>query len=91
MKRIFSLFSGRCLRAAGGLRRPGRTASTAGKARPAGSAQAISIVDDLGRTVHVEAPPQRVAALIGSFADVWCLAGGADTLAATANGRLDLV
>ena len=47
--------------------------------------QAITIVDDLGRTVTVEERPQRVAALIGSFADVWCLAGGADTLAATAN------
>nr|WP_326186389.1 ABC transporter substrate-binding protein [uncultured Oscillibacter sp.] len=29
--------------------------------------------------------PQRVAPLIGSFADMWCLAGGRDTLAATAN------
>lgn len=44
----------------------------------------VSIVDDLGRTVTVQ-NPQRVAALIGSFADIWCLAGGADTLAATAN------
>ena len=47
--------------------------------------QDITIVDDLGRTVTVEERPQRVAALIGSFADVWCLAGGADPLAATAN------
>ena len=30
-------------------------------------------------------PPERVAALIGSFADVWCLAGGRDTLAAAAH------
>ena len=45
---------------------------------------AVRIVDDLGRTVTVSSP-RRVAALIGSFADVWCLAGGADTLAATAN------
>ena len=29
--------------------------------------------------------PERVAALIGSFADVWCLAGGQDTLAAAAH------
>lgn len=45
---------------------------------------AISFVDDLGRTVTAD-HPRRVAALIGSFADIWCLAGGADTLAATAN------
>lgn len=48
------------------------------------SAQSVTIVDDLGRTVTVERP-QRVATLIGSFTDVWCLAGGADTLAAAAN------
>lgn len=53
-------------------------------AQPSGEAEAISIVDDLGRTVTVDAPPQRVAALIGSFADVWCLAGGAGSLAASA-------
>mgnify|MGYP000450088430 CR=1 FL=1 len=29
--------------------------------------------------------PKRVAALIGSFADVWCLAGGKDTLVAAAD------
>jgi iron complex transport system substrate-binding protein len=29
--------------------------------------------------------PQRVAALIGSFADIWCLAGGKDSLVAAAN------
>ena len=40
--------------------------------------------DDLGREVTVS-EPQRVAALIGSFADVWCLAGGKDTLVATAD------
>lgn len=32
--------------------------------------------DDLGRTVVVSGTPQRVAALIGSLADVWLLAGG---------------
>lgn len=48
------------------------------------SETAITFTDDLGRTVTVE-PPQRVAAMIGSFADVWCLAGGKDTLVATAD------
>lgn len=36
---------------------------------------AISFTDDLGRTVTVQ-HPQRVAALLGSFAHVWQLAGG---------------
>lgn len=47
-------------------------------------AQSVTFTDDLGRTVTVERP-ERVAALIGSFADIWCLAGGQSTLVATAN------
>ena len=46
--------------------------------------QAVTFTDDLGRTVTTQ-PPQRVAAMIGSFADVWCLAGGRETLVATAS------
>lgn len=46
--------------------------------------QSVTFTDDLGRTVTVERP-ERVAALIGSFADIWCLAGGQSTLVATAN------
>ena len=46
--------------------------------------QSVSFTDDLGRTVTAE-PPRRVAALIGSFADLWQLAGGADTLVAAAD------
>ena len=45
---------------------------------------AVTFTDALGRTVTVE-QPQRVAVLIGSFADVWCLAGGKDVLVATAD------
>ena len=49
-----------------------------------GSAEGeYSFTDDLGRTVTLD-EPQRVAALIGSYADVWCLAGGCDTLVAAA-------
>lgn len=47
------------------------------------SGGAVAFTDDLGQSFEVE-PPQRVAALIGSFADVWCLAGGRDTLIAAA-------
>ena len=46
--------------------------------------QSISFTDDLDRTVTVE-PPRRVAALIGSFADIWQLAGGEGTLVAAAD------
>ncbi len=45
---------------------------------------AVTFEDDLGRTVTVE-EPKRVAALIGSFAHMWYLAGGLDSLAAAAS------
>lgn len=52
---------------------------------PAQSApEGLTFTDDLGREVTVSSC-ERVAALIGSFADVWCLAGGKDTLIAAAN------
>lgn len=44
----------------------------------------VTFTDDLGREVTVE-NPKRVAVLIGSFVDIWCLAGGADSLVAAAN------
>lgn len=36
----------------------------------------VTFTDALGREVTVEKEPERVAALIGSFADVWVLSGG---------------
>ena len=45
--------------------------------------ETVTFTDDLDREVTLE-KPSRVAALIGSFADVWCLAGGRDTLVAAA-------
>lgn len=50
----------------------------------AGESTVTFFGDDLGRELAVERP-RRTAALIGSFADVWCLAGGRDTLVAAAN------
>lgn len=38
--------------------------------------ETITFTDALGREVSVPKEPERVAALIGSFADVWMLAGG---------------
>lgn len=46
-------------------------------------AETVSFTDDLGRELTISRP-RRAAALIGSFADIWCLAGGKDTLAAAA-------
>ncbi|MGN0596006.1 MAG: ABC transporter substrate-binding protein [Ruminiclostridium sp.] len=40
------------------------------------SADAVTFTDALGREVSVEKNPDRTAALIGSFADVWQLSGG---------------
>lgn len=47
-------------------------------------AGAVTFTDDLGREVTVE-NPQRVIALISSFADIWYLAGGIENLVATTN------
>ena len=38
--------------------------------------ETVSFTDALGRNVAVNKNPKRVAALIGSFADVWLLSGG---------------
>ena len=39
-------------------------------------AEVYTFTDALGREVTIEKSPKRTAALIGSFADVWQLAGG---------------
>ena len=62
--------------------------SGCGAAEPAvtpGAEALLEFTDDLGRTVSVAEKPERVAALIGSFADIWCLAGGKDALVAAAD------
>ena len=65
MKRILILLFALCLLLAG-----------CGSAADTGvEGNAYTFTDDLGRKVTVD-DPQRVAALLGSFADVWVLAGG---------------
>lgn len=44
----------------------------------------VTFTDDLGRELTVERP-QKAAVLIGSFADIWCSAGGKDSMVATAS------
>ena len=56
-----------------------------GTTAPEPPGETFRFTDDLGREVAVPARPGRAAALIGSFAEVWCLAGGRDTLAAAAD------
>lgn len=61
----------------------------AGCASPAAAdpdAEAFTFTDDLGRTVTVE-NPRRTAALLGSFAQIWMLAGG--QVCATADDAWD--
>lgn len=41
-----------------------------------GQREGVTFTDALGRAVTVPREPKRVAALLGSFADVWVLAGG---------------
>ena len=49
--------------------------------------EGIVFTDALGREVRIEESPERVAALLGSFADVWMLAGG--TLCAAASDAFE--
>ncbi len=46
------------------------------------SALPFSFTDALGREVTINERPRRVAVLIGSFADIYCLAGGKDDIIA---------
>jgi len=52
-----------------------KEASESGDSQESQAGECITFIDDLGREVTVE-NPQRVAALLGSFADMWVLAGG---------------
>ena len=45
-------------------------------AAPASGTWPLTITDDLGREVTLEAPPQRVTVLTASYAETWLLAGG---------------
>lgn len=51
---------------------------------PEPAEETITVTDDLGCQVTI-AHPKRTAVLIGSFADVWCLSGGKDSLVAAAD------
>ena len=42
----------------------------------------VTFTDALGQTVSLQKKPERVAALLGSFADIWVLSGGSVCAAA---------
>lgn len=83
MKRLFSLIL-ICALVLSGCTPAGTGSSSPSSAGSSSEGELISFTDDLGRTVSLT-KPQRVACLIGSFADLWCLAGGKDALVAAAD------
>ena len=64
---------------------PGSATAESAPASPETAATTLTFTDDLDREVTVPANPERVAVLLGSYADVWCLAGGQDSLVAAAS------
>jgi len=93
MKRIFPALCAALLLAGCGAQTtdstaPAQTAtpeSTASSTAEAAQGTTLTFTDDLDREVTVPVEPQRVAVLLGSYADVWCLAGGTDSIVAAAN------
>lgn len=49
----------------------------------------MTFTDSLEHSVTVSQPPQRVAALLGSYAEVWLQAGGEDSLVAVTQDAFD--
>ena len=88
MKRSISLVTALCLLSLCACAAPGgRAVSPASADGEMGSS--VSFTDSLGSTITLEEAPQRVAALIGSYAETWVLAGGEDTLAAVTHDAYD--
>ena len=96
MKRIFPalcavlLLAGCGAQTAGAGTAPTATPESVATAETPATAEAASgttltFTDALDREVTVPVEPQRVAVLLGSYADVWCLAGGQDSLVAAAS------
>ena len=96
MKRIFPalctvlLLAGCGAQTAGAGTTPTATPESVATAETPATAEAaagttLTFTDALDREVTVPVEPQRVAVLLGSYADVWCLAGGQDSLVAAAS------
>ncbi len=87
MKRLFCLLAAALLLtacASSAASTPTASASAAESMSQTVETAAVIFTDDLGREVTVSSP-KRVAILLGSYADVWSLAGGKDTIVAAAD------
>lgn len=86
MKRLFCLLAAALLLTSCTSAAPASTSvpASAVSAVSTTEADAVTFTDDLGREVTVS-NPKRVAILLGSYADVWSLAGGKDTIVAAAD------
>lgn len=76
MKRLICFLVIACLLLAGCAKAPEGAGTSADAAA---EETRIRFTDDLGRELSIPRP-ERVVTLIASFADVWCLAGGAESL-----------
>lgn len=89
-RRIFSitlLFTLLMTASCGQPAQPPSQSQPADQSQPAAASSEegkITFTDALGQEFSIDRP-QRAAVMIGSFADVWVLAGGEETMAATAN------
>ncbi len=84
MKRLLPVLAAALLLAGCAGQTAGSAAPAPATASPETAAETLTFTDDLDREVTVSLRPQRVAVLLGSYADVWTLAGGGDTIAAAA-------
>ena len=77
MRRLFTVLAAAVLLLTACAPGEGDTSAPASSAGVEQSAQGTcTFTDSLGNTVELEQPPKRVAALLGSYAETWLLAGG---------------
>lgn len=66
----------------------GKQTETAAQPEQTNSNDTYTFTDALGQELTVD-HPQRVVSLMGSFSEIWVLAGGADTLVGTSSDTVD--
>ena len=80
MRRLFTVLAAAVLLLTACAPGGGEASTSAPTTSSAGAEQSAqgtcTFTDSLGNTVELEQPPKRVAALLGSYAETWLLAGG---------------